>query len=924
MEDFLGGLKRKPNYSTIKTSYTEPFFCIDFNDSGAFVRIVNNKLADIEVDYMDYNGEVFNALRAIHTIRNQKQFVINWQGTEDKIYLHEHDYLIYLLIRCPNLINIDGDTLKVKNETAQLTLRIVEQQQTCYSHFLLAYDQKQTDIFRFLTDSFILVEHEIYPIESMGEKYKQVSIFATSFPASRIDTFLSILFSHLRYIHLDYYDYHIKQSETPVVTIPVLIFEKIASDKSLFMRISKKLPNVDHEFVEQFELTVYAHTNDLEKVITLKNVNQKPLAPHIEKLNKLLHKHLRDRDSKKEIYLGDNLFIISEDVATEFIINELSELLASYTIYGTEKLKEYKIKQYQPKLSDLNFASNIDFLEQDFMLTFEDEKISLFDMLEQYKQNHYVLLSDGTRAIINPSFIQHIERVFIKDGRERKKLSFFDLPLIQEIMEQSLLGSVFINQRNIYEGFNTISSSEIELPPVKAKLRDYQVKGFKWLNYLYEQKLGGCLADDMGLGKTLQTITMLIKAYTTTSVSSLIIMPKSLLYNWQSEINKFAPDLSVYMYYGNGRNWKEAQSYQIILTTYGVIRTDIKDIKDTELHYVILDESQNIKNNNSRTTKSILLLKAEHRLALSGTPIENNLTELYSLFRFLNPLMFGSYDDYNRYYLSPIQRNSDKGAIHSLRKKIYPFIMRRLKKDVLSELPDRIEQVLYVEMTDEQRYLYEMRRRYYYEHIKDRLNIEGVKNAQFVIFQAFNELRRIASVPECITDGTIISPKIEILMEYVMDAIANDHKIIVFFNYIAGIELVSDRLNDARIDFVTMTGSTKDRQNVIDRFQKDEDCKVFLMTLKTGGVGLNLTAADTVFIYEPWWNKAAQEQAISRIHRIGQTKKVLSYSIITRDTIEEKIQRLQEKKEALFSSLIANDSSSVKNLSEADIDYILG
>lgn len=923
MEDFLDELRRKQNYSVVKTSYIEPFFCIDVNSTGAYVKVVNNKMVEIDVDYMDYNGEVFNTLRAINNIRTQKQFVINWEGTENKIYLHEHDYLIYLLMRCPNLININGEPFCIEKEPATLILRIIEKNEMCFSHFLLVHNLQKTDIFHFLTDSFVLIENSIYSIEPIGNSYKQASIFATSFPTARLETFLSILFSNLRHIEVEYNGYRVKQSAHTVSTIPVLIFEKIDPDKCLFMRVSKKLPNIEHEFIEQFELTVCAYVNDMERTISLRSIVQEPVTPLIEKLYKQIHKYALYMELQKDVYLENNLFIISEEVATNFIVKELPELLKTYTIYGAERLKEYKIRQFMPKI-DLNFASNINFLEQGLMLKFDEQKISLFEALEQYKTNNYILLSDGTRAIVNPGFIQHIERVFIKDYRERKKLSFFDLPLVEDILEMSMLGSVFINQRKIYEGFNTISASHLELPPITAKLRDYQVKGVKWINYLYENKLGGCLADDMGLGKTLQAITMLAKIYQQPLGSSIIIMPKSLLYNWKSEIKKFAPQLSVYLYYGSERNVKEALNAQIILTTYGILRADIKEFKDTTFHYAILDESQNIKNRNSNTTKAVLLLKAEHRLALSGTPIENNLTELYSLFRFLNPLMFGSYDDFNRYYLSPIQRTNDKEAIFALRKKIYPFIMRRLKKDVLSELPDRMEQTLYVEMTEEQNYLYEMRRKYYYDHIKDRLNTEGLRNSQFVIFQALNELRRIASIPESITDHTIHSPKIEMLIEYVRNAIANDHKIIIFFNYIAGVELVSEKLNDENIDFVTITGSTKDRQKIIDRFQKDTACKVFLLTLKTGGVGLNLTAADTVFIFEPWWNRAAEEQAISRIHRIGQVKKVFSYSIITRGTIEEKIQKLQEKKESLFASLIKKDISSVKNLTEVDIDYILG
>ena len=339
---------------------------------------------------------------------------------------------------------------------------------------------------------------------------------------------------------------------------------------------------------------------------------------------------------------------------------------------------------------------------------------------------------------------------------------------------------------------------------------------------------------------------------------------------------------------------------------------------------MILDESQNIKNTTTQTTQATLVLHAEHRLALSGTPVENNLTELYSLFRFLNPTMFGSLDDFNSRYTGPIQRDNDKDTLLSLRKKIFPFMLRRLKKDVLKDLPDRIEQTLFVEMSPEQHDFYERRRQYYYNQVRQTIAAEGIQKSQFVMFQALNELRRIASIPESLSDGHIKSPKLDLLTDTLLEAVANGHKVVVFFNFIAGIEELSERLDQNGVDYACMTGSTRDRKSIVERFQNDPQCRVMLMTLKTGGVGLNLTAADTVFIFEPWWNKAAEEQAINRLHRFGQKAKVLSYSLITQQTIEEKIQLLQQQKAELFEGLIGADSSSAKHLSEDDINFILG
>jgi len=435
--------------------------------------------------------------------------------------------------------------------------------------------------------------------------------------------------------------------------------------------------------------------------------------------------------------------------------------------------------------------------------------------------------------------------------------------------------------------------------------------------------IGGCLADDMGLGKTLQTIAILANSYPKEKLPTLIVMPRSLLFNWRSEVEKFAPQMSTYTYYGSSRDIVEARKHHLIFTTYALMRNDIESFQEENFFYVILDESQNIKNLQAQTTKAAMLLNGQHRLALSGTPIENNLGELYSLFRFLNPSMFGTVHQFSQNYLAPIQKDNDKAAIQQLRKKIFPFILRRLKKDVLKDLPDKIEQTLFIEMSEKQRKLYENRRSFYKSAIETSIATKGMQQSRFFIFQALNELRQIASTPEKFSEGKIPSPKRELLQEQLMDSVANGHKALVFVNFLATIELICDQLEELGIDFVSMTGATRDRQSLVNRFQNDPNCKVFVMTLKTGGTGLNLTAADTIFIFDPWWNVAAENQAIDRAHRIGQKNKVLAYKLITEGSIEEKILALQQMKKELFDNVISADAS-LKALSEEDIEYILG
>ena len=400
-------------------------------------------------------------------------------------------------------------------------------------------------------------------------------------------------------------------------------------------------------------------------------------------------------------------------------------------------------------------------------------------------------------------------------------------------------------------------------------------------------------------------------------------MPKSLIYNWEGEIKRFSPKLKVGIYYGNFRNIDIIKKNSVILTTYGTIRNDIETLKEMKFDTIILDESQNIKNINAQTTKAIMLLNSKNRIALSGTPIENNLGELYSLFRFLNPAMFGTAEEFNNYYAVPIQKENDQEAIEELKKKIYPFILRRVKKEVLKDLPDKIEKTMFIEMNVEQKKLYEERRSYYYKMVNSQIRENGIGKTQFFILQALNELRQITSCPEAKSNG-VTSSKREVLVNNIVEAVENGHKVLVFTNYINSIENICEDLKRYGINYLSMTGSTKDRQSLVDRFQKDNKYKVFIMTLKTGGVGLNLTAADTIFIYDPWWNKTVENQAIDRAYRLGQDRTVFSYKLILKDTIEEKILQLQDTKSKLLDNLISEDSSSMKVLTEKDIEFILG
>lgn len=901
---------------------------IDMVTNSAYIQLVNSKMKPLEVEADNFTGDVAMLIRTINRI-NDNSFDV-WGDAENpgRVFLNEHPELIFLIQRCENiLVDDEGKAITFAEEAERPTLYF-ENVEDGFMSFLRIQSADSDDpaIVAALSDTFVLAGNNvIYPVTTLGENYALLSSFAfQTVTEDIIEDYLSVLFSYLRNIRLDRSQFNLVDNGETIDAVPTLCFEKVDADKALYLRIMNAIPGIEDELTERMQLTVRA-VRGMDNTIYLKHINRRPLSDSISILEKILHDNAPSRQAKKDIYQEGAFFIVPEDSAGPFLYNALPQLLKNFALLGSDKLREYKVTPAMPKLT-VNLSSGIDFLEGDATVELGDEVLSVQDILNRWRKHHYITLSDGNRAIIADDYMKRLERIFDTSKKKggKVRISFFDLPEVEDLLEQKLEGEVFQRHRDIYEGFNKLRSQKLPKPKVNATLRDYQQEGVKWIKYLYDNDLGGCLADDMGLGKTLQAITVLADIYPNTKKPSLVVMPRSLIFNWQNEIQKFAPKLKVYTYYAQERDLKQAMKHQVVLTTYAVVRNDIEQLKDKKFHYVILDESQNIKNVTAQATQAVHLLNAEHRLALSGTPVENNLTELYSLFRFLNPAMFGSLEVFNQRYTYPIQKDGDKNVLHQLRRKIYPFLLRRLKKDVLTELPDRIDQTLVVEMSDRQRKLYEERRKYYKTIIDSDIKKEGIHKAQFVMFQALNELRQIASIPENFSDGKIASPKIEQLVNSLQEAVENGHKVVVFFNFLTGIELVAERLAELGITYVEMTGATTNRKKVVDKFQKDPDCMVMLMTLKTGGVGLNLTAADTVFIFEPWWNKAAEEQAINRLHRIGQTSKVLAYSIIAQNTIEEKILLLQQKKAELFNGLIGSDASSSKVLTEEDINFILG
>ncbi len=502
------------------------------------------------------------------------------------------------------------------------------------------------------------------------------------------------------------------------------------------------------------------------------------------------------------------------------------------------------------------------------------------------------------------------------------------------VSEMKNLGMTLNMTDKFKEFWNQISTfstmDNVEIPKeVNAELREYQQKGFSWLWFLYSYGLNGILADDMGLGKTLQALAVLQKAKEKDGPQpTLVICPTSVVFNWENEIQKFIPSLSCLKLSGTERKdlFKNIPDYDIVITSYALIRRDIAKLKKFDFRYIILDESQNIKNPESLTAQSIKQLDAKHKLALSGTPIENKLEELWSVFDFLMPGFLLTMSEFNYRYVTPIVDREDKSVEKRLKSQIFPFILRRMKRDVAKDLPDKVENIAYCEMTPEQKDFYLDVLDSTKEELFKSIEEKGIEKSRMSIFSALLRLRQICCHPKLYDKedfkGGIQSGKFEALKGMLEQIISEDHRILLFSQFVNMLDIIKEWLIKEGIKFEYLTGSTKNRQEVVERFNSDPTIPIFLVSLKAGGTGLNLTGADYVIHYDPWWNPAVEDQATDRAYRIGQTKKVFVYRLITKGSVEEKIQKLKQRKRNLVDSVISIDRNIGKTLTYADLEDI--
>ncbi len=606
-----------------------------------------------------------------------------------------------------------------------------------------------------------------------------------------------------------------------------------------------------------------------------------------------------------------------------------------YAVRGLQELKKFRYNSNVPRF-DIKASVNTDWFDLEVSISWGDQNITLKEIRKAIlNQQDTIMLDDGTLGHIPDEWIRQYSLLLRTSTEENGilKVSKLHYTLLEDVLEKvhgdTVQQDIAVRKEKLLQ-FDTIPKTELS-GEIKASLRPYQLSGFHWLQTLDDLGYGGCLADDMGLGKTLQTISFLqfVKEKYRGS-TQLVVCPTSLIFNWEDELKKFCPSLKYYTYYGMQREFNETHfaEYDVVVTTYGVVRNDQEELVNFLWQYVILDESQAIKNPDARITKAVGKLNAVNRVILSGTPVQNNTSDLYSQFNFINPGLLGNREFFNREFAVPIDKYGNKEKTQYLKRLIQPFTLRRTKEQVAKDLPDKTVTVLWCTMEPEQRKLYNDYKDSYRSKLLKRIDEDGIGKSGIYVLEGLLRLRQICDHPALLKDHANNLTRAVKIDELIREVKENTgiNKLLVFSQFTEMLHIIRDEFAAEGINHCYLDGSTSldNRREQVNKFQEDDSIKAFLISLKAGGVGLNLTVADYVYLVDPWWNPATEQQAIDRAHRIGQKRKVFAYKMICKDTVEEKILQLQERKQMLADELIQEDNGFVKNLSRDDIEFLFG
>ena len=729
------------------------------------------------------------------------------------------------------------------------------------------------------------------------------------------------------------------------IVLPLTKEYQVEFDKSLVKEIKEGEPEVRLMLIEKGDYLMFqplfsykgfeTKANDKDVIIIpdgekvlLVHRNKEAENKFIAKLEALHTLFVRPQDGNSLVLKGadvlkNNWFFLFVDAMKEMKV----------PVFGFEALKNFRFNTAKPS-THIHVSSGLDWFDARVELSFGDQRIGIIDIKKALaNKQSFVQLNDGTLGILPDEWIKKYSLLFkVGEGKSNQlRLSKYHLSVIDDLYEKRDEKELSFELDAKYDRLRNFKSiPEINVPEGLADvLRPYQTSGYHWLNYLNDVGWGGILADDMGLGKTVQALTML-RHYKEENgnLKAMVICPTTLIYNWENEIKKFTPELTYRIHHGSvrTRNAEELEQSNIIITTYGTLRSDIMVLSKTNFDYVILDESQAIKNPGSKVAKAACLLTAKNRLCMSGTPLQNNTFDIFAQMNFLNPGLLGSMEFFRNEFANPIDKFGEPEQKDHLRKLLHPFILRRTKEQVAKDLPEKMETILFCEMEDEQRNVYEAYRNAYRDKILGVIEEQGVDRSQLTILQGLMKLRQICDSPAILNEEEKYpnnSIKLDELTREITENIG-EHKALIFSQFLGMLALIREKLKENNVPYEYFDGSTspQERQRAIENFQNNDECRVFLISLKAGGVGLNLTAADYVYIVDPWWNPAVEQQAIDRTHRIGQTKNIFAYRMICKDTIEDKILQLQDRKRILAKELIADDTSFVKSLSKEDVEYL--
>lgn len=727
--------------------------------------------------------------------------------------------------------------------------------------------------------------------------------------------------------------------------LPLAKDHKVDFDKSLVQEIKDGNPEVKLFLQEKGDYLVFQPSFSYKGYETKARDRDEVVVPQGDKVLIVHRNRAKENEFVQQLQNLHSSFIFNEDTSslalkgTDVLKNNWFFLFVDAMkdmktpVFGFEALKNFRFNTARPQ-TKIFISSNTDWFDAKVDIVFGDQQVTVAEVKRALaNKQQFVQLNDGTFGILPEEWLKKYSLLFrVGEGKANSlKLSRYHLSVVDELYEGRDEEELVVQLEEKYENLRSFNKiKEIE-PPYNLKmiLRPYQVAGFQWLNYLTDIKWGGILADDMGLGKTVQALSFL-EYYRgeNQKLKALVVCPTTLIYNWENEIKKFTPKLTYRIHHGAARTRvkEELVDHEITITTYGTLRSDIKLLMSVEFDYVILDESQAIKNPSSKVARAAGLLTAKNRLCMSGTPLQNNTFDIFAQMNFLNPGMLGTMEFFRQEFAIPIDKFGEQDRKEHLKKILYPFILRRTKEQVAKDLPEKQEMILFCEMEDEQRNIYDAYRNDYRNQILGTIESQGIQKSQLTILQGLMKLRQICDSPAILNEQEKFenhSIKLDELAREITENIGN-HKALVFSQFLGMLALIRAKLEELGIKYEYFDGSTSapDREKAIQSFQNDDEVRVFLISLKAGGVGLNLTAADYVYIVDPWWNPAVEQQAIDRTHRIGQTKNIFAYRMICKDTIEDKILQLQEKKRALARDIISDDTSFVKTLTREDVEYL--